>query len=113
MYHTQFLFIAHCYLRYPAEDLIAFPDGSEEYCQYIIPAYHLYWEYALATHYPSCPWSTHPVFAASAMLTGLPTTSFFYGTPLLIISWTDVPENTDPDCSNKVWYVSYFVLPWL
>lgn len=35
----QSLFIAHCSFKYPVDVLIQFPDGSDEYCQYIIPAY--------------------------------------------------------------------------
>jgi len=46
--------------------------------------------------------SMTPVFDASPLLTGFPTTILFKGTPLAAISLTDVPLKGPPDVTNRV-----------
>ena len=47
--------------------------------------------------FPNYSKSIHPVFDASAGVTGFPTTIFFAGIPFFIISLTEVPLKNPPD----------------
>jgi hypothetical protein len=79
------------------------PSRSEEYCQSITPALQPSCVPAVLHQLPKSVPDTHPVFDASAVVTGLPTTIFEDGTAhLATISDTDVPVDHPLDSSNKV-----------
>jgi hypothetical protein len=68
------------------------PRTSDEYCHSATPANHPHSEYALERASPMVAASTYPVPPlASVGVTGLPTTTLRWSTPLLTSSATAVP----------------------
>jgi len=88
--------------RLPITEERIVPEESELYCQIITPACHPVAVYSAIMALLRAVPDMYELASASWLVAGLPTTTLLLGTPLVIISLTEVFGADPPEMLNKV-----------